>query len=283
MLRVLGISLQKLIYWERQGLIPYRLTYEGYELMALRKLKQFSHDRVPARTIRESLLTLCRQGLDREQAWAQLRAEPQCRRLLQIPSAGQEIEIASGQMRLPLRPSAPASIIEFQIPRSKLLAEAEMWFSFAISLEDSPGEREQAAAAYRRCLELEPRFASAAINLGTLHYHRGEFSEAENYYRQALDTYPGYALAWFDLGNVLDETNRAAEAIAAYSQAVMFSNCYADAHYNLALALEKSGQRRKALKHWRRYLQIDSYGPWAEHARRQIQRSLQKESLKLVK
>lgn len=283
MLRIFGIPPQRLVYWERQGLIPYRLAYEGYELLALRKLQQFTHERVPARTIRESLQVLYRQGLDSEQAWEQLRAEPQRRKLLQIQTAGQEIELASGQLRLPLRPALPASLIEFQIPRKQRAAEAEMWFSYAVSLEDRPGEREQAATAYRHCLELDPDFASAAINLGTLHYHQGEFSEAERYYRRALEIHPSYALAFFDLGNVLDETGRPMEAIEAYTQAVTFSANYADAHYNLALALEKSGQRRKALRHWRRYLQIDGYGPWAEHARRQIERSLQKENLKRVK
>ncbi len=283
MLRILGISAQKLNYWERQGLIPYRLTYEGCELMALRQLKQLTRERVPARAIRESLQALCRQGLDMDQAWAQLRAEPRCRSLLQIQTAGQIIEIESGQMRLPLLPQRPARMIEFRLPPQQRIAEAEMWFNYAVSLEDRPGEREQAAVAYLKCLELEPGFASAAINLGTLHYHRGEFSEAEGYYRRALEIHPDYALAFFDLGNVLDETNRPAEAIAAYSQAVRLSANYADAHYNLALALEKSGQRRKALGHWRRYLQIDGFGPWAEHARRQIQRSLLKENLKLVK
>ena len=57
---------------------------------------------------------------------------------------------------------------------------------------------------------------------------------------------------------------------------------YADAHYNLALAYEKIKEPRKALKHWRAYVKLDTIGPWAVHARNQIQRILQADGLKLI-
>ena len=89
-------------------------------------------------------------------------------------------------------------------------------------------------------------------------------------------------MAYFDLGNVLDETGRVAEAIQAYNTALQLAPTYGDAHYNVALAYEKIREPRKALKHWRAYVKLDTSGPWAVHARNQIQRILQADGLKLV-
>ena len=54
-----------------------------------------------------------------------------------------------------------------------------------------------------------------------------------------------------------------AEAIQTYSTALQLAPTYADAHYNLALAYEKIKEPRKALKHWRAYVKLDTVGPWA--------------------
>ena len=45
---------------------------------------------------------------------------------------------------------------------------------------------------------------------------------------------------------------------------------------------EKAKESRKALKHWRAFVKLDTTGPWAVHARSQIQRILQADGLKLV-
>ncbi|MGA2237439.1 MAG: tetratricopeptide repeat protein, partial [Terriglobales bacterium] len=120
------------------------------------------------------------------------------------------------------------------------------------------------------------------INLGTLYYNRQEYALAERHYRSAIEIDPRYALAYFDLGNVLDETGRVEEAIDTYKTAIQLAPTYADAHYNIALAYEKTREPRKALQHWRAYVKLDTTGPWTVHAKHQIQRILQSDSLKLV-
>src|SRR5207302_912340 len=129
---------------------------------------------------------------------------------------------------------------------------------------------------------VEPDHAAAHINLGTLYYNRQDYGQAEKHYRCAIQIDSRYSLAYFDLGNVLDETGRVTEAIQTYKTALQLAPTYADAHYNLALAYEKIKEPRHALKHWRAYVKLDSSGPWAIHARNQIQRILQADGLKLV-
>jgi tetratricopeptide (TPR) repeat protein len=155
-------------------------------------------------------------------------------------------------------------------------------FAHGIALEEDPATQAQAIEAYQRVLELDPEHAAAHINLGTLLYNRQEFALSEKHYRAAIEVDPRYALAYFDLGNVLDETGRVAEAIQAYNTALQLAPTYGDAHYNVALAYEKIREPRKALKHWRAYVKLDTSGPWAVHARNQIHRILQADGLKLV-
>jgi hypothetical protein len=45
---------------------------------------------------------------------------------------------------------------------------------------------------------------------------------------------------------------------------------YGDAHFNLASELEIQGEFHAASEHWRRYLQLDSTGPWADTARERL-------------
>jgi len=155
-------------------------------------------------------------------------------------------------------------------------------FARGVALEEDPATAEEAIASYKKVLKLDPKYAPAHINLGTLYYNQSDYEQAEEYYRKAIECDSRYALAYFDLGNVLDETQRLEEAIAAYKTALQLAPTYADAHYNLALAYERSRQPRLAIKHWRAYLKLDGQGPWAVHARAQYKKLLDAESLKVV-
>lgn len=280
-LRLLGVSARRLSRWERDGLIPVKNAYGYADLVRLRTLRQLSGE-VEPRHLRAALAALRQWTPQSEDPLAAVRLSADRRRLV-ANIAGQPLDPLSGQLRLPLRPAQQASVTELR-PRASAAAAgaADDWFTYAVALEERPEHRDLAAAAYLRCLEMDPGHASAMINLGTLRYHQGDFTAAENCYRGAIAVDPGYALAHFDLGNVLDETGRLAAAIAAYSAACRLAPGYADAHYNLALALEKHGQRRRAIPHWRRYLQLDASSAWGMHARTQLKRSLAQEGLKVV-
>ena len=59
-------------------------------------------------------------------------------------------------------------------------------------------------------------------------------------------------------------------ALRHYKRALASDPFYADAHVSLALLYEKLGLRRTARDHWRRYLQLDPGGSWADVARRHL-------------
>ena len=163
-----------------------------------------------------------------------------------------------------------------------IAVNAQDFFARGVALEEDPNAQQAAIDVYRKALELDPNFAAAHINLGTIFYNRQNYSAAEEHYRKAIECDTRYALAYFDLGNVLDETGRLAEAVERYKTAIQLAPTYADAHYNLALAYEKLKVPRKALSHWRAYVKLDTAGPWSVHAQTQIRRLLDAEGLKIV-
>lgn len=278
LLRMLGVSQRRLRQWERNGLIAAKPSYGFQDLLSLRQLSRIS-GRVPLRALRDGIAALRRRAPE----WSGLAETGlyAAGRRLEVSVGGQRLDPVSGQMRFVFGAATAVAPwrAEKAVPYS---GGGEDWFAYAVSLEERPENRDLAAAAYERCLEADPRHASACINLGTLRYHQGDFAAAEACYRRALTIDQTYALAYFDLGNVLDETQRLGEAVAAYARAVALAPGYADAHYNLALAYEKLGQRRKAIPHWRSYLRLDAVSPWANHARAQLKRSLAKETLGVV-
>jgi tetratricopeptide (TPR) repeat protein len=282
-LRILQISTHQLLGWERAGLIPQQQSYTFQDLGQLRTLRALRAEAVSAASIRHSILAMkavagmanpllearvVRTGSRLAFRHDGAMVDPIRRQLLfDFDRAGAD------DRPTPARAAAPCGR-----PDATLSRGVQERFFEAVQAEES-GDKPRAIALYEEILTLDPHYAAAYINLGTMQFHLRQYERAEQLYRRATEVDPSYVLAYFDLGNVLDELERIEESIAAYLRAVALSPRYADAHYNLALAYERSGRHRSALTHWQAYLRIDTSGPWAEHARGQIRKLLSRESL----
>ena len=295
-LRIFEISYHQLQGWERAGLIPQQQTYTFQDLGQLRTLRALREEDVSAASIRHSivamkavsgmanpLLEACLVRTGTRLAFRHCGAivDPIRRQLLfdferldkmeRNGRAGRLQKPSTGFEPCPIRRPATAS------PRG-----VHDRFLAAVQAEEA-GEKRRAIALYEEILEIDPGYAAAYINLGTINFHLRQYDRSEELYRRATVVDPNYVLAFFDLGNVLDELQRPDESIAAYRQAVSLSPRYADAHYNLALAYERKGERRNALRHWHAYIKLDNSGPWADHARGQIRKLLSHEKLSIAR
>jgi tetratricopeptide (TPR) repeat protein len=285
LLRMLHLEPRQLGHWEKLGLFPRQETYGWRDLLRARALRQYDTADISPRAVQRSLEAIRQRDpkLNDPLETAQLGVFAG---RVELHFGGVYMDALSGQLRLPFEAGGPGLQPPLTPPpatqRQRQREEAEQWFAFALSLEGEPELRDQALAAYEHCLQLDPGFTSAYINLGTLRYHQKDFAAAEQCYRGALGLDPDYALAHFNLGNVLDETGRLQEAIEEYQAAVRLVPSYADAHYNLALAFQRLGQPRRAVPHWRQYLGLDRGSAWAEHARAQLKQTLERDTLKLV-
>jgi tetratricopeptide (TPR) repeat protein len=282
-LRILRITSRQLAGWEKAGLVEPSESYSFFELLQLKKLRDLRAKKVRSAVIRESLQAMQRQVSGMVNPLLEAGTFSTGTRVA-FRHRGRAVEPMSGQFVMDF--AHKNNLVVSSSPKLRHFRAAESaaeWFAKGVGLEEDPATQLEAIAAYQKAIELEPQHAAAHINLGTLFYNRQDYVQAEAYYRKAVEVDPRYALAYFDLGNVLDETGRLPDAVRAYKTAIGLAPTYADAHYNLALAYEKMRQPRKALPHWRAYVKLDRSGPWAIHAKNQIRRILDDDTLRIVK
>jgi len=278
-LRILRITGQQLLGWEKAGLIAPAESYTFFDLLQMKKVRDLRAKRVRSAVIRASLDAMQKQAAGMENPLLEAGTFSIGTRVA-FRHKGATVEPLAGQFLMDFEPRN--RVIPATVRRMRTADTAAELFAKAIALEEDPNGQDESMQLYRRVLEIESNHAAAHINLGTLHYNRQDYKAAELHYRKAVEVDPRYALGYFDLGNVLDETGRVEEAIRAYRSAISLAPTYADAHYNLALAYEKTRQPRRALTHWRAYVRLDTSGPWSTHARNQIQKILHADDLKVV-
>ncbi len=282
-LRILHIRTNQLSAWERFELIPCRDSYSFQDMVQLRKLRDLRATRISAANIRASVHAMrAVSGV----------ANP----LLESSAVRNGSRVAFRLKGAMVEPIARQFVFDFDSPRPERIAEVggtannhaargaqiANLFLEAVRKEEL-ARMGEAAALYEEILAIDEEHAPACINLGTICYNQRQFSRAEKLYRRATVSDPKYALAFFDLGNVLDELQRLPEAVEAYRRAIQLVPQYADAHYNLALAYERTGEPRKALRHWTSYVKLDPAGPWANHARAQAHKILERAGLSIVR
>lgn len=287
LIRILQVSARQLLAWEKAGLLASAESYNFFDLLQVKKVRDLCARHVRPIEIRQSLAAMQQQAAGMENPLLEANASTSGRHRVAFRHEGRLLEPIAGQFMFDFSPgekviaSVPVSRSS-TVPQQPAGADVAELFARGVALEDDPRNQLQAIAAYERVLQLDPEHAAAHINLGTLYYNRQDYRAAEDHYREALRIDSRYALAHFDLGNVLDETGRVTEAVESYLTALRLAPTYADAHYNLALAYEKMREPRKALQHWQAYVKLDATGPWATHARTQIKRILKTDPLKLV-
>jgi tetratricopeptide (TPR) repeat protein len=161
-----------------------------------------------------------------------------------------------------LPPADSASVAR----RDALLAEEQFQIGSALDGGDD-AKLDEAAAAYRKALELDPYLCAALINLANIHYRHDELVEAQALYERAIGLESDFFEAHFNLGNIYHDLARYPEAQTCYREALRLNPFYADAHFYLAVTFEKMGLSQDARPHWRAYQQLAPQGEWVELAR----------------
>jgi tetratricopeptide (TPR) repeat protein len=187
-----------------------------------------------------------------------------------------------GQLAFDFRlDAAPAKILTLRRPSVEQLSPripsegdirdtglAEEYFRAGSALDDGDESKlEDAAAAYRKALELDPYLVAALINLANVHYSRDELVEAQALYERAIGLESDFFEAHFNLGNIYHDLGRFAEAQACYREALRLNPFYPDAHFYLAVTCEKMGLSQDAKPHWKSYRQLAPHGEWVELAK----------------
>lgn len=141
------------------------------------------------------------------------------------------------------------------------------WVGLGTLLHEQLFCYDEAEKAYRKAIELDPKFAYPWYNLGfLLQNHLSRCDEAEEAYRKAIELNPKFASPWNDLGNLLtDHFSSYDDAEKAYRKAIELDPEFAYPWNNLGNLLQNNMFRYDdAEKAYRKAIKLDPKNayPW---------------------
>jgi tetratricopeptide (TPR) repeat protein len=311
----LNVPIGTIRRWERLGLIRpvrkvYRLPYFDFEEAAnVRRLNQLLEAGISRHQLEVSLTNLkaVMPGLDRP--LAQLNLLAQDSRLLVRdshglvdPTTGQRCfnfsheepahepsEEPGGRAAVNQAAAARPDVIQ---ERTRLLSvgtrgepasdarthwSGDQWFAEGCRLLDEH-EALGAIEAFRSALLAQPGNPEVNFHLAEALFRAGNHDGALERYYAAAEADHDYLEAWTQIGCIYASRGELAAAAEAFQIALSVHGDYPDGHWHLADVLMQLGRTDEAALHWRKYLEFDSDGPWAERARQRLESVLSADS-----
>jgi tetratricopeptide (TPR) repeat protein len=274
--RILTLTPKRTAQLRRLGLLHGDLGYTFRDLLALRAAAALLDAGASVRQINQALGALRRHDPALRQPLAEIRFVVEGDRLLAQtdrvrfdPRTRQTVlDLDAGRLEADATATLATGMVRPLAPPAE---QAETWFARASEWDNDPALWDDAVAAYRRVVEIEPSYAAAWNNLGLLLHRMGRYDEADTAYRQALVHDGRCCEAAYNLGALHEDRGLVEEAIGFYGDALAVAPDYADAHFNLAGALARAGRTEEAAQHWQRYLDLDAGSPWARIARAHLE------------
>jgi len=278
--RVLGISVSRLRYWARTGLVSpsgrrgQRRFYTFQDLVGIRATLELLGGGLTTRRLRRAVERLREQLPHHSSPLSGIRVASDGKTVV-VRHEDKPFEAETGQLLLDFSVGElHEHVVELAQPgRQPGVRErrnAFDWYLAGCRHEATPESLDKAESAYRRAIELDPQLACAYTNLGNLRYRAGSAEDALVLYQKALDLEPDQPEAHYNLGYLSYEEGEPLEAIPMFERAIELDPDFGDAHFNLAMALEEVGRRASAREHFTAYLSLEPAGPWAEIARRHL-------------
>jgi len=247
-------------------------AYTFQDLIALRATRELLAHRVRLRDVARAIGAL-RQALPRvTRPLQELRIVGDGRRVIVKAEEG-PFEPITGQMVLDFQvQSLREDVVRVLRPETSPARARTAYDLYvqASALDENPQTYDQAEELYSRAMRLDPSLAIAYTNLGNIRFRRGDEAGAVDLYRKAIEVDQRQPEAHYNLGYVMLERGDARAATAYFEQALLGDPRFADAHFNLAMAWEQLGERGRARPHWRKYLELEPSGTWADVAREHL-------------
>jgi tetratricopeptide (TPR) repeat protein len=171
----------------------------------------------------------------------------------------------------PERPTVSAPLLHpAALPEDRRHWSAHDWFDEGRRLADE-GELAGAVEAFRMSLMEDADAPEVQFHLAEALYRQGNGPGALERYHVAAELDHNYIEAWTQIGCIHAELAQLNSAIDAFNIALDIHSDYPDAHLHKAEALHQAGRTPEAVAHWRKYLEFDQTGPWAEAARKRLE------------
>ena len=165
---------------------------------------------------------------------------------------------------------SPAATVPFRqrADRSQPRSALE-WYELACDHYEA-SELTAAERAFREATRQRPEQPEFHFHLAETLFRLGEADRALERYFAATEWDPEYIEAWGQIGVLHLDRHEADEARAALLKAIDLDDDFADGHFHLGETMVELGDLAAARRHLRRYLALESSGPWAELARQKL-------------
>ena len=276
--RLLGISSGRLRSLDRAGIVSPtgrrrgKRAYTFPDIIALRAARDLLAQKVRLRDVARAIDNIRGAIPKVTRPLAELRIVSDGKRVV-LKSSAFSYEPITGQMLLDFDVKAlrddVVRVLRPVVGRERARTAYDLYVR-ASQLDEDPDTLDEAEALYLRALELDPWLAIAYTNLGNIRFRRGDEEAAEKLYKKALTLDGVQPEAQYNLGYVMLERGHPGEAVDFFKGAIASDPQFADAYFNLAMAYEQAGDPAHARPCWRRYLEIEPTGTWAEIAKKHL-------------
>ncbi len=276
-IRLLGLSEGRLRSLDRARIVSPtgsrkgKRAYTFQDLIALRATHDLLASRVRLRDVAAAILALKKTLPRVARPLQELRIVSDGRRVV-VRAADGAFEPTTGQLVLDFQVTTLRDDV-VRVLRPDTAASSRTAYELylrASAIDEDPAAFDEAEALYQEAIRFDPHLAIAYTNLGNVRFRRGDEPHALELYRRALVVDPQQPEAHYNIGYVALEHGDAPTAVVHFEKAVVADARFSDAHFNLAMALERVGSDARAREHWKRYLEHEPTGTWAEIARQHL-------------
>ncbi|MEZ4440573.1 MAG: tetratricopeptide repeat protein [Polyangiaceae bacterium] len=276
--KLLGVTRGRLRSLDKAGIVSPsgrrkgRRAYTFGDLIALRAARDLLDGRVRLRDVARAIKRI------RETLPKVVRPLSE----LRITSDGREVVVRTSEGAF--QPNTGQMVLDFEVRqlhaevvrvlrptagRDRARLAYELYLQ-ASQLDENPDTMDEAEALYRMALKHDPWLAIVYTNLGNIRFRRGDEDQAEELYRAALEIEATQPEAQYNLGYMMLHRGEPHDAVRYFEGAIASDPRFADAYFNLAMAYEQVKSHGEAKSCWRRYLDIEPSGTWAEIARQHL-------------
>lgn len=116
------------------------------------------------------------------------------------------------------------------------------------------GRLDEAEAALKYALALNPELYQAHSELGNVHYQREEYNKAAYEFQEVLKKNGKDPVARYNFANALRKLGKPDKAVEQYEKALVLDPENIDCYYNMGLAYEDLNDYEKAIANYQRFI-----------------------------